>query len=89
MADKMIEHFEPAPAAAITTTTTVPSCENNRNSNNEVQDLQVNLLTKQIEKMSLEIALSSAAPLTLLKSLKSVERKSNKFTYTFTLASPT
>ncbi|KAF9795000.1 hypothetical protein SFRURICE_011131 [Spodoptera frugiperda] len=45
MADKMMEHFEPTSINAVATTTT--ACQEN---------LQFALLSKQIEKLSLEIA---------------------------------
>ncbi|KAH9640026.1 hypothetical protein HF086_008121 [Spodoptera exigua] len=44
MADKMMEHFEPASVNVVSTTT---ACQDN---------LQIALLTKQIEKLTLEIA---------------------------------
>ncbi|KAH9638624.1 hypothetical protein HF086_007758 [Spodoptera exigua] len=44
MADKMMEHFEPASINAVSTTT---ACQ---------ETLQISLLSKQIEKLSLEIA---------------------------------
>ncbi|KAF9797325.1 hypothetical protein SFRURICE_006307 [Spodoptera frugiperda] len=45
MADKMMEHFEPTSISSVSTTTT--ACQ---------ESLQIAVLSKQLEKMSLEIA---------------------------------
>lgn len=57
MADKMMEHFEPATVAAVSTTkpsTTTPA--GNEMQLNAITTLQINMLTQQIEKLSLEVA---------------------------------
>lgn len=59
MADKMMEHFEPATVAAVSTAN--PPSSSPAPAVNEVQlsaitSLQINVLTKQIEKLSLEVA---------------------------------
>lgn len=53
MADKMIEHFENTTVAAMSTSTTPESIQQ---STSNQQQLQISLLSKQIEKLSLEIA---------------------------------
>lgn len=55
MADKMMEHFEPASVAAVSTATTSSQRESQQNAAS-MTNLQVDLLSKQIEKLSLEIA---------------------------------
>lgn len=57
MADKMMEHFEPATVAAVSTENS-PSSSTAANDVqiNAITALQINMLTKQIEKLSLEVA---------------------------------
>lgn len=57
MADKMMEHFEPATVAAVSTENS-PSSSTAANEAqiNAITALQISMLTKQIEKISLEVA---------------------------------
>ncbi|KAJ8714730.1 hypothetical protein PYW07_002955 [Mythimna separata] len=57
MADKMMEHFEPATVAAVSSAnppSTSPAV--NESQINAITALQISMLTKQIEKLSLEVA---------------------------------
>lgn len=53
MADKMMEHFEPTVAAV---SVAPPSASVNEVQQNSVTNLQISMLCKQIEKLSLEVA---------------------------------
>ncbi|KAJ8731804.1 hypothetical protein PYW08_014534 [Mythimna loreyi] len=56
MADKMMEHFEPASVAAVSTAPSTSTSSHENHQTSAINNLQVNLLSKQIEKLSLEIA---------------------------------
>lgn len=57
MADKMMEHFEPATVAAVSTANPPSSSPAvNEGQLNSITTLQISILTKQIEKLSLEVA---------------------------------